>query len=434
MGELTEAVIKFINIGDYKSAFDCIANVYKEDKDTGTRLNNAFRKAVRVKIDNDLDMEESYELLHQSYVLTAQDCFDDFMIALEWYRPNEEKFWLPRRKQLKPIADALQSLADGELDELFVSQAPRTGKSTLVMFFILWEMCRKPDMSNLYSSYTEAVVKTFFNGIMEIINDPTTYDLRTIFPKFKLASTDAKDLLINIGRKKRYASLTARSLYGTLNGACDCSGYVVADDLHSGIEEALNKDLLMKAWMRVENNLLPRAKEKAKRLWIGTRRSLVDCIAKRIELLESDPKFASVRYKVVNVPALDSNDESNFDYLYNLGFSTDTYHQRRASFEHNGDMASWDAQYMGQPIERDGCLIEPNELRYYNGDLPVDIEPDRIWMCVDPAWGGGDYTASPVIYQYDTDLYIVDVVYDNGDKTKTQPQLAQKAMEHGVQA
>lgn len=53
---------------------------------------------------------------------------------------------------------------------------------------------------------------------------------------------------------------------------------------------------------------------------------------------------------------------------------------------------------MGQPVERDGALLTPESLRYYNGVLPENEDPDRVFMVVDPAWGGGDYTAAPVVY------------------------------------
>ena len=70
---------------------------------------------------------------------------------------------------------------------------------------------------------------------------------------------------------------------------------------------------------------------------------------------------------------------------------------------------------MGEPIERDGALFTPDDFRYYNGELPTDVEPDRIFMAVDPAFGGGDFVASPVCYQYGEDIYVHDVVYDNRD-------------------
>ena len=154
----------------------------------------------------------------------------------------------------------------------------------------------------------------------------------------------------------------------------------------------------------------------------------------RVELLRNEPKFASVRWKQINVPALDENDESNFDYACDVGFSTEAYQQRRASFERNNDMASWYAQYQGEPIHRDGAIFSPEDLRFYNGVLPEGVDPDRIFMAVDPAWGGGDFVASPVCYQYDGDIYVADVVYDNRDKKFTQPHIVDSALKHNVQA
>lgn len=150
------------------------------------------------------------------------------------------------------------------------------------------------------------------------------------------------------------------------------------------------------AWSKVDNNLLPRAKEKAKILWCGTRWSMIDPAGLRMELLENDERFVNRRYEIINLSALDENDESQFDYDYGVGFSSEYYRMRRASFERNNDMASWDAQYMGEPIERDGALFAPGDFRYYNGVLP-EGEPDRVFMAVDPAFGG-DFVASSVCF------------------------------------
>jgi len=359
--------------------------------------------------------------------------FDCFMRCIEHNRPLNEQFWLPRRKKLMPVCKALQDMEDGKLDELFLSCPPRVGKSTLMLMFFLWVMGRDSERSNLYCSYTDSVVGVLYNGILEVLSDPVTYAYADAFPGKKIASTDAKDKLINIDRRKRYASFTGRSLYGTLNGACDCNGYLVGDDLISGIEEAMSKDRLAAAWAKVDNNMLPRAKESAKILWIGTRWSLVDPQGKRLDLLENDEKYKDRRVKVLNTPALDENDESNFDYDFGVGFSTDYYQQRRASFERNSDLASWLAQYQGEPIERDGAVFSPYQMRYSNGVLPEDT-PDRVFMAVDPAWGGGDFVAAPVCVQFGDDIYVVDVVFDNGDKTITQPLIIQAVKKYGVAA
>lgn len=407
-------------------AFDVVRDL--EDHTAGAEI----RKYAMAHIRNG-GGENAADLYNRSLLYDATVNFDCFMRALERNRPLSEQFWLPRRSKLMPVCEALQSMEDGKLDELFLSCPPRIGKSTLIMMFLAWVMGRNSEKSNLYCSYTDSVVGVLYNGILEIMKDPVTYAYFEIFPECKIASTNAADLLINLDRKKRYASFTGRSLYGTLNGACDCNGYIVGDDLISGIEEAMSKDRLNNAWAKVDNNLIPRAKESAKMLWIGTRWSLMDPQGKRIDLLENDEKYRDRRWKVLNTPALNAKDESNFEYDYGVGFSSDYYIQRRASFERNADLASWFAQYQGEPIERDGAVFAPDQLRYYNGVLP-DRDPDRIFMAVDPAWGGGDYTAAPVVYQYGDDLYIADVVFDNGEKNVTQPLIVKAVKDNNVAA
>ena len=410
-----------------RDAFDLCRN-QSSHTDTAT-----VRRLLSPHIHNPATASKALDLYNATLIYDAPVSFDCFMLALERHRPPREQFWLPRRRHLRELADALQEMEDGKLEELFLSQPPRTGKTTLMVMFLLWVMGRNSERSNLYCSYTDSVVSVFYNGILEILTDQVTYAYKDVFPTSTLASTNAKDLLINLDRKKRYASFTGRSLYGTLNGACDCNGYMISDDLHSGIEEILSADRLKAAWDKVDNNLIPRAKMGAKLIWEGTRWSISDCIQRRLDLVANDPKYAGRRYRVVNVPALNESDESNFDYAYGVGFSTDYYCQRRASFERNNDMASWFAQYQGQPIERDGTVFDPASLRYYNGVLP-EGQPDRVFMAVDPAYGGGDLTAAPVVFQFGDDLYIADVVFDDGEKNITQPLIVNAVKTYGVSA
>lgn len=421
------------DITAYEDLFSLCRNIEQEDFALAHSTNEALRKRISIAIKYRKNVEGFFELYKKTLLFDAPHFFDSYLLYLEINRKPEERFYQPRRRVLKRVVDALQKLTNDELDELFISMPPRVGKTTILMFFVTWLIGRNSEASNLYSAYSDTITKAFYNGVLEIINDPATYLWHDVFPNAKVVQTNSQDETINIDRRKRYPSLTCRSLYGTLNGACDCNGFEISDDLIGGIEEALNKDRLISAWSKVDNNLLPRAKEKAKILWCGTRWSMVDPAGLRMELLENDERFKNRRYEIINLSALDEDDESQFDYDYSVGFSTEYYRMRRASFERNNDMASWQAQYMGEPIERDGALFSPGEFRYYNGVLP-DEEPDRVFMAVDPAFGGGDFVASPVCLQYGDDIYVHDVVYDSGDKRITQPLLAQAVIKYNVAA
>lgn len=384
----------------------------------------------RAVIKNVKQGEEWYDLYRKVLLFRAPYCFEDYLIYLEIDRPPEERFYQPRRKVLKVVVEELQALADDELDELFVSMPPRVGKTTILMLFITWIMGRDGEASNLYSAFSAIITSAMYTGVLEVVTDSYTYNWKKVFNNSGIANTDAKKETIDIDRKKRYPTLTCRSLYGTLNGACDCSGYLISDDLIGGIEEALNKNRLMNAWSKVTNNLIPRTKQSAKKIWIGTRWSLIDPAGLRMDFLQNNEEGKKVRFKIINLPALNENDESNFDYDYNVGFNTDYYKQLRAQFERNNDMASWQAQYMGEPIERDGALFTPDTMNFYNG--VIADEPVRNYMTVDVAWGGGDYVSAPVCVETENGDFIPDVVFNNGDKTITRPLIVDCIIKNNV--
>lgn len=179
---------------------------------------------------------------------------------------------------------------------------------------------------------------------------------------------------------------------------------------------------------------MKRLKRKAKLINMGTRWALGDCQGRRRHLLETNKEYRNRRFRVISIPALDDSDESNFDYPYNLGYSTEDYRMSRASFEENDDMASWYAQCQQEPIERQGALFTSGEMKFYNPSNMPEREPDRIFMAVDIAYDGGDYVASPICYQYGDEFYIKDVIFDDGDKFITRPRIRDKILEHKVQA
>lgn len=412
------------NIKRYEDGLSFVLNVFDEDKETAFQYSSELKEYCLKGIRTQEGIRGEIDVVYRKILLLeAPYIFDSYLLYLEIRRKPREKFYLPRRDKLFHVVQDLQGLEDDKLDELFISMPPRVGKTTLVMFFLTWIAGKHPEISNLYSAYSDVITSAMYSGILEVVRDEITYTWHEIFPEVKLSHTNAQDETVDFNRQKRYPTITCRSLYGTLNGACDCQGYLISDDLIGGIEEALNKDRLHSAQSKVDNNLIPRAKEKAKLLWIGTRWSLIDPIGIRMELVTNDSAFSERRVKVISIPALDpETDESKFEYRFGVGFSTKFYRQRRASFERQDDMASWFAQYQQEPIEREGALFTPGNMKFFNGILP-EGEPDVVKMACDTAFGGGDFVSAPVAYVYGSDVYIVDVVFDNSDKKITRPEV-----------
>lgn len=368
---------------------------------------------------------KNFEIYKKALLYAAPYDFDSFLLYIEFDREPNERFYLPRRSVLSPIVSGLQALADDEMDTLFVSQPARTGKTTLCIFYIAWLCGRFPEKTNLACAYSDKVTKMFYDGVLEVCTDHVTYLYSDVFPDAKIVDTNSRDETLDFKRKKKYKTLTCRSIDGSLNGTCDCNGLLYGDDLVSGIEEALSTDRMVTLWGKISNNLIPRQKRTAKSLYVGTRWSVADPIGKLISLYETEPAYRNIRYKIVNLPALNEKGESNFDYAYNLGFTTNDFLQKKATM----DEPSWLAQCMGEPIERYGLVFDPSALNYYNGVLP-DGEPDAIYAAADVAWGGGDSFSMPIGYVYGQSCYVADVLFSNGSKDVTRPQVVAKLLKH----
>ena len=351
---------------------------------------------------------------------------------MEKNRPVEERFYQPRINPLRQVAQLIQDLYDDALDEGMVFCPGRIGKTQIVKMGNLWFGSNRPERSNLYSAYSDKITGGYYDGIIEMITDPT-YTYAEIYPNIveKKLVTDGKDLTVDLIRKKTYPTFTMRSIYGTLNGACDCDGLGVYDDLFSGIDEALSEDRQNTVWGKFDNNFMPRIKPgKAKLLGIGTRWAKKDVQGRRLDLLQNDPEYKGIRHREVIIPALNENGESNFDYPYHLGYTTLDYKRRMASFENNDDMASWFAQYQQEPIERKGQMFNVDIMNFFNPAELEGIRPDRIFAANDPAYGGGDFVSMPICYEIDGEHYITDVVYNDGDKEITIPEVTSRMERH----
>lgn len=298
-----------------------------------------------------------------------------------------------------------------------------THNTQIITLGMAWHCCRNTELSNLYCSYKEDAGGAFLDGVKEIWTDPI-YLHTDVFPNARIVSTDAKANTVDLERKKKYKSLSGKGLTSGLNGLYDATGWLVADDILAGIEDVLSPDVLARKQMLFDNNLMKRKKEKCKVLYNGTIWSLHDIYMNRMGFLENNPEAKGIRWEVLKIPALDpETDESNFDYDYNVGFSTKYYRIERAKFEENDDMASWFAQCQQEPIERDGAVFNPEHMNFYNGVLP-DVAPLKVVAACDVALGGTDYLSMPIAYVYeDGSVYIHDVVFDSSEKMITQPKV-----------
>lgn len=365
--------------------------------------------------------KDASSLFKAVLLLEAQGLrLDSYMQYIELQREPEKRFWIPRRKQLEPVCRAVQKLVDGELDILSISLPPGTGKSTLEIFLHSMMIGAFPDSCSLASGHSGTLTNSIYDGVNSILSDPD-YLWHDVYPSAGTIITNAKEQTIDLGKKHRFSSLTCRAIGASLTGATRCEKLLTADDLVSGIEEALSVERLDKLWTAYTNDLKSRKKLNCKELHLATRWSVHDPIGRLQTMYADSPKA-----QFLVMPAVDEDGESNFNYRYGVGFD-------KAYFEdmkNNLDDCSWRALFMNQPIEREGLLYNEDELRRYF-ELPSD-SPDAVISVCDTKDKGADYCVMPIAYQYGNDFYIEEIICDNNNPEIVETRLVEVLLRHKV--
>ena len=425
--KIAEKTKKTPSVQGYTDWKDVCREILKTDVTLGVdwliELSNELEKTILANRWSDEEVKILYGLHKKVLLLAAPHHFESYLLYLEQGREPEKKFYPPRRKVLKQVVDALQDLADDKLDLLAISLPPGSGKTTLAIFYLTWLAGRFPDEPMLTGSHSNSFVRGVYDECLRILDPMGEYLWKDVFPTVSVSNTNAKDCRIDIGKRKRFETLEFTSI-GTGNaGLYRASRLLYCDDLVSGIEVALSKERLDKLWETYTTDLRQRKiGDHCKELHIATRWSVHDVIG-RLERDYGD----SDRSKFIVIPALDEDDESNFDYAYGVGFNTKFYHEQREIMED----ASWRALYMNQPIEREGQLYNEDELRRYF-ELP-EGEPDAILSVCDTKDRGTDYCAMPIVYQYGNDYYVEKIICDNSNPEIVETRLVMEMLAHKVQ-
>lgn len=395
-------------------------------------INKEFRKEIGRELRSGRmsarDMEKLNGTYRKSLLIDARVDFDAYCLYIEADREPGRQFYLPRRKVLGKVAGDMQKLEleKHELDLLTISLPPGVGKSTLAIFFITWLGGLHPDKAVLTFSHDAGIVRGFYDEVLRIIGKNGEYLYRDVFPETEspLVGTNAKELRIDLGKNKRFETFQFSSTKSENAGKYRASQLLYCDDLCGGIEEALSKERMDKLWRIYTTDLRQRTSGDPPELIIATRWSVWDVIGRLKQQYQDHP---SERAKFIDIPALNENDESNFDYpMTSDRFTTQRYWNLRDSM----DNTDWRALYMNEPIEREGQLYHPDELRRFF-ELP-ERQPDGIVAICDTKAKGSDYCFMPITYVYGNDWYIPDCVCDNGDPGTIEERLVSMLIKHNV--
>lgn len=396
------------------------------DKDYWFHVSNYIKTAASALHIDTCD-EKFGKLYWKTMLFETPYLFESFIYYMEKNRKLEKKFYEPRKETLNIVVADLQELEDNPKSKFYGLSTPsRVGKSTVVIFFLAWIAAKKPNSHNAMGGHSGILAKGFYK---ELLNLMTTeeYTFKEIFdyihPEYanKPFPTDksADEFTITLGDPDRFATITCRGIDGTWIGAIDVSsdGYLYVDDLVRDREHSLSPTRMENTYQEYLNKMVDRKNDGSKELMVGTLWNVLDPLERMRKQYDG-----TSGYKFRKIPALNENEESNFNYKIN-GFSTEYYLEMREKL----DNAEWMAKFMQQPYVREGILFQTDELRYFNGILP---ETDhRIVAVVDVALGGGDSLSMPIGAEYENgDVYIFDWVFNRGPKEVTLPIIVGKIM------
>lgn len=407
--------------GALKDYFDCCQLLEPEDFDMAHAHNKKVREFAKqyAKEQNSLNMLDLYK---KTLLFDAPYDFDSAMIYAEWEREPKKKFYLPRRKQLLPVVRAMQRLSERKIRILGVMAPPGIGKTTLELMFMVMEGMKNPDLSILMGSHSNSFLRGAYEEVGRMLDPKGEYLWNDIFPRSFVVKTNAQDMRIDLATKKRFETFEFSSIGSGNAGKVRASNLLVADDLVDGIESAMSRERMDKLWQQYYTDMMQRMIGDCVQLLVQTPWTLHDPID-RIEQMHIEDPLA----EFIHLPALNENDESNFDYPHGVGFTTAFYHNQRNIM----DDASWRALYMTEPIEREGQLYNGEELRRYF-ELP-DKEPDAIISVCDTKDKGSDYCVMPIAYQYGQDFYIEEIICDNSAPEVVEARLVSALIKHRVQ-
>lgn len=402
-------------------AFDTLRLLEPENFSLAHEKNKEVRRLSAKYAAERTDMK-MFELNKRALLFDAPYDFDAAIRYAEWDREPKKKFYMPRRKQLLPVVQAMQRLSERKIRILGVMAPPGVGKTTIELMFMVMEGLKNPDLSILMGSHSNSFLRGAYEEVGRMLDPKGEYLWKDIFPAVQVVKTNAQDMRIDLGKRKRFETFEFSSIGSGNAGKVRASNLLVADDLVPDIESAMSKERMDKLWQQYYTDLMQRMIGDCVQLLVQTPWTLHDPID-RLELTHTDDPQA----EFIHLPALDENDESNFDYPYGLGFTTEFYRNQRDIM----DDASWRALYMTQPIEREGQLYNEDELRRYF-EIP-DRKPDAILFVCDTKDKGTDYCVMPICYQYGNDFYCEDVVCDNSNPEIVEARLVSKLLQHKAQ-
>lgn len=338
--------------------------------------------------------------------------FKDFTLYL--FKAIEGKSFVVEELHNK-IFSYFQDIYNGKKTRVNLSLCPRSGKTTLSEYFLVYTITRNPKSNIIYTSYSASLLAEISAKIASILEHPV---YKCLFPQKKTEIENIslnpindfwKDYLFQEQGKNTYSAKLIRTYAG---GTClfnsigasitgfgagvrnpiKFSGFILIDDANkpADIRSQIMREKVLRYY---EETLLSRLNSpETPIINVQQRLSLEDLTG----LLETKYNFDTLR-----VPLLDENGNCNLPSQYT--------EERIKELQQNNYM--FQSQYMQQPIILGGQVIKRDYFRYY----PVkEYQYKRILIAADTAMKVKEYNDYSVFIAggitHDNKLHVLDMV------------------------
>lgn len=360
--------------------------------------------------------DEKIKLLENSPAEAAQLLRVDlqlFIKVFHFYITKQEFIFKPFHKE---IISKLESIVYDKPRNLVISISPRFGKSAIMRYFIAWTYAINRNCNNIYTSYSDELVRQFSGEIRDLVNSPLYQKLFYIHIK---EDTQNKGLWqVAGGGSVRACSMggsitgfgagnTSRKTYG---GCILVDDPLKADDAHS---ETAKKA----CWNYFTETLLSRRNSENTPFIIIMQRLAVDDIVGTL-------KKNNAEFDYLEFPVLEDGES-----IWPERFSTEVL--LKLQKEQPGFFA---AQYMQNPIIEGGNIFK--DYMFVRGPMPSHY--DYTFITCDTASTSkttSDYTAASFWGASSSEdgskrLYLLDVLWDKIDASQAEDYIVPFIKKH----
>ena len=328
-------------------------------------------------------------------------------------------FYNKERLFLNDLADKLQwFVEEAEQQIMVVNMPPRFGKSRTATKFVQWLFGKYGIAKKVMTgSYNETLSGTFAKAVRDVIAEKPTEGVlvyNDIFPntKIKYGEAAAQKWMLEGSQQANYL---ATSPTGTATGfGCNI---MIIDDLIKSASEAYNENTLQSHIDWFNNTMMSRTEKGFKIIIIMTRWASNDLAG---YILENFDNVVHINYKAVQ----DDGTMLCPEILSREDFDLKTKNM-------NKDIIL--ANYQQEPIDLKGRLY--TTIKTYT-EIPKDATGKPLFKYIlnytDTADEGSDFLCSICYGMYESNYYILDVLYTKDAMEKTEPATAKMLTDNNV--